>query len=307
MANPDFISEYFIKPIWSHSGYNPVNTAVYAVLALSAAYLIYSHFKKSRIKIDANFILSIIPFVLLGSTVRVITDSIDTGVMQKYVSGNAGSFFAGIYSAILNSHIYDYPTESGNLFSYFMTSPGIWILTAAIVFASMLICHYSNRWKLLPYFGLALWFPHLLLLIPMSRNYSLFLLIILLAILATYLSSLILKRYKISGAAPLAVVFSHALDGAATFTVIDVASKVLGTNYGEQHVVSRFIGEIFASTGYGFFLFFLVKVALASAFAYLISTEKDADDQQKTFLFLILIIIGLAPGVRDALRLLTGA
>jgi uncharacterized membrane protein len=98
------------------------------------------------------------------------------------------------------------------------------------------------------------------------------------------------------------VVAGQALDGAATFFVIDVFSKVSGVAYFEQHVLGGFIGGFFGT----FFVFYLLKVGIAFAAAHVLREEKmDAED--RNYVALILIIMGFAPGIRDVLRMVLAA
>jgi uncharacterized membrane protein len=48
-----------------------------------------------------------------------------------------------------------------------------------------------------------------------------------------------------------------------------------------------------------------VKVLFSSAAVWIVETSDDRRDE-KNYILLLLIIFGLAPGVRDALRLLAG-
>ncbi|MFZ5501279.1 MAG: DUF63 family protein, partial [Candidatus Micrarchaeota archaeon] len=116
-----FIYDYFVRPIWERSGYNIVNTAVYALIAIAAVYLIY-RYMKGRIMIDDRFMGGVLSFVLFGSTVRVVTDSIDGGVFQAV---------SPIHQFMLDSHLWDY--------GYLTVSPGIYILTAGLFLSSVLL------------------------------------------------------------------------------------------------------------------------------------------------------------------------
>jgi len=300
----DFFGDYFVRPIWEHTGYNMVNTLAYALVALAAAYIIYKAFQKYKISIDREFLLGILPFVLLGSTMRVVTDSIDTRLMQAYVASNAGSFISGIYSAILASHLLDY--------SYLTVTPGIYVVTAALFLAVLAICNAFSKRELAKYVGFALWLPFLLLLAPMMAHFVYPLIAIVVAV-AAYLGAkaLFLKLGVKEELAPL-VVFAHALDGAATFVTIDLFNKLepactqLGKCYGEQHVLSAGLGNVLGFTGYGFLLFLAVKIGFSALAAYIVAKD-NAPEKEKNYIFLLLMIFGLAPGIRDCLRVLTGA
>ncbi|MFH2100637.1 MAG: DUF63 family protein [Candidatus Micrarchaeota archaeon] len=274
----NFINDYFIAPIWDHSGYNIVNTLTYAAIAILAVFLIF-RILRSRIKIDGMFIRSVLCFVLLGSTMRVVTDSIDTGAFKAV---------SQVHQLVLDSHIYDY--------GYLTTSPGIYLVTAFLLFVSMAILYRIRRMELLGHVGLALWLPNFLLLLPLMEYAVWALPILVLAAIPAYLVHRYLKDGILAG-----IVAGHALDGAATFFVIDFFSGISGIRYGEQHVFSAGVGEIFDT----FFTFYLLKVAIASAAAYLLMKEKMEVDE-RNFIALVLMIIGFAPGIRDVLRMVVG-
>ncbi|MBI5046122.1 DUF63 family protein [Candidatus Micrarchaeota archaeon] len=144
----DFIYKYFVNPIWDKTGYNSINTLVYAVIAILAVYAIY-RILKNKIKIDSSFVRNILCFVLIGSTVRVITDSIDTGVFKGVTP---------IHQFILDSGIFNY--------GYFTVTPGIYIVTAVLLFVVMAILYKLKKLDLLGKVGLIIWLPFFLLLVP---------------------------------------------------------------------------------------------------------------------------------------------
>ncbi|VVB66736.1 Uncharacterised protein [Candidatus Gugararchaeum adminiculabundum] len=283
----DFFNDYFVKPIWDRVGYNPVNTLIYAVIALAFAFIIYKGFEKYKVKIDQKFFLQVLPFILLGSTMRVVTDSIDSGVLQNHT----GDLF-GLTGIVVNSHIWDY--------GYFTVTPGVYFLTAALLFGSLALSRVLKKEEIFPGIGLVLWAFHFIILIPLFTYWSFALMILGIAGivgLAAYFAS------KLIGIEPFSsvVVFAHALDGAATWVIIDIFSKVTGRSYFEQHVVSDLLGK----TAIGFALFFLVKVLFSSAAVFVIEKD-DAKRQEKNYILLLLFIFGLAPGMRDVLRMLCG-
>ncbi len=276
-----FINQYYIEPIINHEGYNIVNTITYALIAILVVYFIYRIFKQKKIVIDKQFIINTVPFVLFGSTVRVITDSIDTNVMKQITL---------IHSFILNSHIYDY--------GFLTSSPGIYIITATLFLISLAIAHKMKNMKIVGYIGVALWLPHFIVLLFMMSYLQFALPILILTAIPFYIAFKYFKNDILAY-----VVGAHALDGAATFFIIDYFGKFTEKNYFEQHVVPSFIGELFGT----FFPFYLLKIAIAFGAAYFIAKEKEASEQEKYFIALLLIIIGLAPGLRDILRMIVGA
>lgn len=275
----NIIYDYFIDPIWSRTGYNVVNTLTYAIVAIVSVYVLH-RILKGKIAIDENFVKAVLAFVLLGSTMRSVTDSIDNGVFQPV---------SPIHAFILDSGIYDY--------GYLTVSPGIYIVTAALLLGSMAILHKLKRMELLGYVGLALWLPHFLLILPFM-HYALYALpIILLAAVPTYIAYM---RYK--DKIYSAIVGGQALDGAATFFVIDYFSGISGVQYFEQHVFSSAIGAL----GGTYFVFYLLKAAIAFAAIHVLREEK-MEQEDKYYIALVLMIMGFAPGIRDILRMVLAA
>ena len=154
------------------------------------------------------------------------------------------------------------------------------------------------------YAGLMLWLPCALLLLPFVQYLPYFALAIGIAAAGWLAATWALERFgkrKLDLHEKLAIA-GQALDGAATYVVIDIFGKMAGKQYFEQHVLSSGIGE---ATPLGFFLFFAVKVALASAIVYFLSKEK-LSSHDRALVLAVVAIMGFAPGLRDLLRMLCG-
>jgi uncharacterized membrane protein len=283
----NFIYDYFIRPISEHSGYNIVNTLVYAAIAIGAVFALH-RVLKGRVKLDDGFVRGVLCFVLFASTARVVTDAVDGGVFKPVTP---------FHAFVLDSHFWDYPPEGAPIWQYWTVTPGIYVATAALFLMTLLILHRIKRPELLSYAGLALWLPHFLLLIPFM-GYAIYALpILLLAAMPAYLAWRYFRDRTLT-----MIVTGQALDGAATFFVIDFFSQISGMQYFEQHVVGGAIGGFFGT----YFAFYLLKVAIAFAAAYVLQKEKmDAED--RNYMALILMIMGFAPGIRDILRMVVAA
>lgn len=289
----DIIGKYFIEPIFSRSGYNPVNTLAYAAIALACAYILWKALRKAGIDFAGkDFLFGILAFVLFGSTSRVLTDLSDAGAFQEYSGA-----LAPIYVWLAKSGIFAY--------GYLTVTPGIYVVSAILFLASLAAAKAMKKGNFAAYAGLALWLPCAILLLPFAKHFAFFAAAAALAAAGWKASSSILEKMmkaKLSIHGHLAI-FGQALDGAATFVVLDIFSGQSGISYFEQHVLPSAIGS---ATPLGFFLFFLVKLLLASALAYFISKE-SMDKEDKAYVLLLVAIMGLAPGIRDALRMLCGA
>ncbi|MCX6770715.1 MAG: DUF63 family protein [Candidatus Micrarchaeota archaeon] len=287
--------DYFISPIVDKTGYNAINTLAYAALAIGALYLIWRFMKGRKYDFSSPaFLHAAAAFVLFGSTCRVLTDLSDAGA----VAGMAlsASPIAPLYMAIHSSGIFRY--------GFLTVTPGIYLVTAALFLLSLAIARAMKQEMFAACAGFLLWLPIFLLVMPFMSNWMFFALAIAIAALGAYAAFFALERLgkmKLSVYEKLAI-GGQALDGAATFVVLDIFSKETGKGYFEQHVLSSGIGN---ATPLGFFLFFLIKIALAGAIVYFLRKEK----MEKSDIALVLIVVaimGFAPGIRDALRMLCG-
>ncbi|MEM4633623.1 MAG: DUF63 family protein [Candidatus Anstonellaceae archaeon] len=290
----DIIKQYFVNPIFDRVGYNPVNTAVYAAIALASIYLIWKVLHKRYDFSSKEFLYGALAFVLLGSTSRVLTDLSDAGAIR--VASNWGGEIGGLYSALDAWGIFDY--------GYLTVTPGIYIVIAILFLLSIAIGMVMKRPLFPAIAGIALWIPCFLLLIPFMAHFLYALLALGMALGgAAAMFWLIRKAFgEETGVHPFLSIFGQALDGAATFVVIDIFGKTTGKAYFEQHVLSSAIGH---ATPLGFGLFFLLKLVLATAITYLIFKENMRGDE-RALAFVVIAIMGFAPGIRNLLRMLCG-
>lgn len=280
-------NEYFLKPMYEHAGYNEVNTLFYALIAISCAYLIYKLFTSKGIKFNKEFIIRVIPFILLGSTMRVVTDSVDTGRMLGYEG-----FFKPVYDAILTSGIYNY--------GFLTITPGIYVVIGLFTLFAIYISYHFKKENYGSYLALTLFALHFLILIPMFTNiiYGLIVLIGAGLVLGVYLyfkrkSNLEVYWY---------ILLAQTFDGMSTFVTLDLFNKFEGKMYAEQHVVANFLGGMF---GESMLPFLIVKILLSIGIIYFLEREKN--ENERNYIALLVIIFGLAPGVRNTLRLVCGA
>jgi len=270
--------DYFVAPIMEKTGYNLVNTLVYVAIAVAAVYILFQIFRRYDVRIDKRFFWGTLTFVLFGSTARVVTDAVDGGVFTGVTP---------LHQIILDSGVYNY--------GFFTVTPGIYMVVAALFLSTFAVLHYLKRVELLPYVGLALFAFNFILLLPFMQYAWLAVPVLVMAGVPAYI---IYRKYGAEGAA---VVGGHALDGAATFVIIDIFPLFSGKSYFEQHVLSRAVGDLFGT----YLTFYFLKVAIAAAAVYLANKEKIKEDE-KIFLFLVIAIVGLAPGIRDVLRMVCG-
>lgn len=127
----EFFQAYFVNPIIFNQGYNIVNTTVYALILVIAAYMVYSALRKLKIKIDKRLAISVAPFILLGSSARVLVDS-------------------------------------GLTNTFLLITPLIYFVIFAVTFAVLLISRYIEKRFKIPYYKIMASVGIVLVLIPVS-------------------------------------------------------------------------------------------------------------------------------------------
>ena len=80
-----WIYEYYIDPIVYDTGYNPVNTVTWALILGLMLLAVMRLFRRLDIRIDERFVLSTIPYILAGSSLRVVEDADLLAAPLKYL------------------------------------------------------------------------------------------------------------------------------------------------------------------------------------------------------------------------------
>lgn len=270
----DFIQQYFCDPITGPAqGYNLVNTLTYAaIMFLIVIYFLYPFLKKQNIKFDYKFVLALLPFVVFGSSLRVLNDM---GFFRKTCN-------------ILDPNILTF-------------TPGIWFLTAGLVVASIFIAKKLSKnktdfEKIFGAIGAAIAIPLLLFeFVNFKASWEFFLIgimVILISLFARFVVSHLKKGFFSDNLNFLALA-GQTLDGSATFVATNLQ------NCGEQHPFSALI------LGVSPFLFVIIKVVLSLAIIYFIDQEIK-DKNINGFTKLVIIVLGFAPGLRDMLTVGVG-
>ncbi|WNY28132.1 hypothetical protein MmiEs2_03140 [Methanimicrococcus stummii] len=281
-----FIHEYYIDPIINDSGYNIFNTLTWAIILGIAVYLLIYFLQKMNIKIDAKSMAATLPFVIAGASLRVVAD---TGAVSPP-------------------------------FSYVLITPNIYffvfLVTAACLIASLLL----QKFKAVKTFHLAyaalgclfiLIVYWILFDVGTVANWWVPFAVAIVGIGLAVLFGAAAKRAGnavLSDKMNLMILAAHLMD--ATSTVIGI--EVFG--YIEKHVVPAFLIELTGTALVMYplklIIFFLVvwllDVGLEKAMADESDKEKSQIGQIKNAIKFVIIILGLAPGIRNSIRLFFG-
>ncbi|MGA2104914.1 DUF63 family protein [Methanoregula sp.] len=281
----DFIYKYYIDPVIYGEPYNIVETITYALILVIGVYLLYRWFSNSAwlsehgIKLDSSFILATLPYVVLGGVLRVIQD---TGMI------------------------------AGNWQFLIVTPPIYFVLfffTLGIIFISGTLKKHGLVKDFISFYafvGCLSVFVISLILISWGMAHTHIDLFILAIILLMALTSSVLvwscMRYVLSWeyvGDPLyiALIFGQMLDASATSYGLTFHPAV---HYIEQHVVGS---SLIQMTGTAFVMYPLKLVILFPAIYIMQLYRKEANPAFWYLVLLAMIVVGLAPGVRDMVRM----
>jgi len=275
----DFIYKYYVDPIVYGQPYNIVDTLTYALVLIVALYIIYRWLDHSKIvQVDSRFILATLPYVVLGGLLRVVED---TGMLHppwQYLLITPLIYFVLFLFTVLALVSTAHAEKAGLIRDYARMYAGIGVI-ACIAIAGLLVS-----------FGLENGIISIRVLAT----------ILAMGVLATALVY-IAMRYLLGwryAADPLylALIFGQMLDASATSYGIALHP----IDYVEVHVVGSNLIEL---TGTAFVMFPL-KLAVLFPGIYVLQHYRDESPAILWHLIVLaMITVGLAPGVRDMVRM----
>ncbi len=269
-----FAFDFFCRPIIERGGYNPVNTIVYgAVLIIAAFFIIFPMLERKGLKFDLKFVLALLPYILLGSSFRILED--------LHLVGRSCN-----------------PLE----WQFYTFTPGIYIATFIITMVSLAISVYAAKklkMNFRPIFGiigLALSIPLLWFNFTKFTEWTGFIEVLALAAVFIILTKFIVERFKknfFENKLNLLALSGQVLDGSATF----VATQFY--RCGEQHFVSDAVLQFFPLG------FIIIKILFVILLIHYL--ERDIKNKNlQNFIKMVVIILGFAPGIRDLLTIGVG-
>jgi|GEM_PF-549109 len=322
----DFFTEFFVNPILLNGWFNPVNTLLWGLILVVAAFLVYSGLlKRLKVRIDRYFALAILPFVFWASSTRVLRDLFYSLAQQS--AGNSQQFMSDIAYQIglIQQQAFSYisrfvpiPPIAG-FFSWIVTlfpTPGSYVFTFLFALACLLLSlaiqrlSSSRRWPRRLPAKVPYWKPMFLIglafcvlnvwMLPFTNPWGLGMILGITAGFAavffglTYLQEKKILKFPLFSRVNSALLSVHMLDSSATFV------SVMFFGYLEQHPVPRLFIE-----SVGPWTFFVLKLAVLLPSLYIIDKYAEEGDF-KNFLKIVILILGLAPGLRDSIRLGAG-
>ena len=274
-----FINTYYLDPIRGDEGYNPVNTFTWAVVLGICIFGVFRLLEKLKVKITPRFIASVLPFVLAGSSLRVLEDSP-----------------AGIIHSPL---------------TYLLITPNIYFLVFAVTVGCLWLSIRLQRAKLVKDFhvifagfGLVWFFANLIILLHFENIVAAQVPLFVLGAgtgltFAFYLVARHFKSSIFTDPLNLSILMAHLMDASSTYIGVDM----LG--YFEKHVVPSYLIEL---TGTALVMYPL-KLIIFIGVLYMLDTQFEDDKRSvdlKMLIKMVILILGLSPATRNTIRMMLG-
>ena len=275
----EFIYKYYIDPIRYGQAYNPVDTLTYAVILIIAIYGVYRWLRYAKIPVDGRFVMATIPFVVLGGITRVVQD---TGMIQ--------SDLQFLLVTPLIYFVLFFFTGGVLVIAWYLQQRGLvkdflqvyaWTGVGSVIFVALV----------LTVFGITRQSIHPEVLFTILGMASV-------ATLAVFaFMRYLLKWVYVQDPLYETLIFGHMLDASATSYGIDIHPL----HYVEQHVVGS---QLIEWTGTAFSFFPLKLAVLFPAIYILERFRHEGSTELWHLVVLAMIVVGLAPGVRDMVRMM---
>ncbi|HOK58349.1 MAG TPA: DUF63 family protein [Methanothrix sp.] len=264
-----FVQRYYVEPVINDSGYNPVNTVTWAILLGFFIVLIHRAFRRYGIGFSRRFILATAPYIIAGSSLRVIEDA----------------------------ELVDPPV------SYLLITPLIYLLVASVTLIALFISRrLTGGYRLYSAIGISWSILNLLLLIREGVQHPW----VPLAVIALgssitgcvlLLSRHLPHRFSIpKNGCAISVILSHMLDASSTYIGID------WLGYEEKHVVPTLLIHLVGSAA----VMYPVKLIVLLPLLAILDESLRDDRDMLGILMLTLLVLGLAPATRNTLRMTLG-
>ncbi len=261
--------KYYIEPIIYDSGYNPVNTVTWAILLGISILGLIKVFRRMDLKMDEHLVLYTLPYVLAGSSLRVIEDA---GMIKPPAS-------------------------------YMLITPLIYFLVFFVTIASLILTRKFlglNFYRIYAAIGLLWTFTILAALSTVGVQRPMVPVAIL--FLGTFLTGVIFLLRRplpqlnfLDNKYNLAILYSHMIDASSTYIGVDCFG------YYEKHVVPTYLIDLTGTAAIMYPLKLLVLLPVLS-----ILDQSLEDKSLRNLTKLALIVLGLAPAIRNTLRLTLG-
>jgi uncharacterized membrane protein len=274
----EFLYKYYVDPILHGEAYTVVDTLTYAAILIVSVYLVYRWLRREQIAINHDFILALIPYVVLGGLLRVVED-------------------AGLLP---------YP------YHVILVTPIIFLVLFACTIAALVVARFlASRGAISDWvrgfrnagIGASILVGFILAVYGFTTTtiaLDVLVIILSMAFISSWgLYALLFHLFRweyVTDVLYRILIFGHMLDASATSYGIDLHPL----RYVEQHVVGS---TLIGATGTAFVMFPLKLVVIIPAIYTLNLYKKEGNEELWHLILLAMIMVGLAPGIRDMVRM----
>lgn len=264
-----WIYEYYIDPIVYDTGYNPVNTVTWALVLGLMLIGVMRLFRRLDIRIDEPFVLSTTAYILAGSTLRVVEDADLLAAPLKYLLITPLIYF--LVAAVALSALVFFKTAVKERYLFGYAAVGLcWTGANLILLASL--------------GGGSLAIPAVIIMVGSS------------AALAAWAVGRWLDFQLLSDRLNLLILWAHMMDATSTYFGVD------WFGYHEKHVLPNFLIDLSGTA----LVMFPLKLLIIIPILALIEGGLRDDPSLRNLTLLALLTLGLAPALRNTIRLTLG-
>lgn len=264
-----WIYEYYIDPIVYDTGYNPVNTVTWALVLGLMLMMVMRLFRRLDIRIDERFVLSTTPYILAGASLRVVEDANLLAAPAKYL----------------------------------LITPLIYFLVAAAALSVLVFSRWAMKERYLAgYAVVGIFWTGINLIALVSKGTesllapaAIFALGSAAALMVWAAGSRLSFRF-LSNRLNQLILWAHMMDATSTYVGVD------WFGYYEKHVLPNFLIDL-AGTA---LVMFPLKLLIIIPILALIDGGLRDDPSFKNLTLLALLTLGLAPALRNTIRLSLG-
>ena len=264
-----FVHRYYINPIIHDTSYNPVDTITWAIILGFTVLGLIKLLGRLKIPIDESLVLYTLPYILVGSSLRVIEDADLVAAPWRHLLVSPPVFFLVFFGTIACLLLTRWIWGE----KYHAKYAAIGFIWAVFNLALLSSVGLSNDWVIAAVFLLG------------SGLAGIFL------FLRDRLSALSFLRDRFN----MMIIYAHMLDASSTYIGVD------WFGYYEKHVVPTFLINLAGTAA----IMFPLKLAVLLPALWMIDRSLQ-EPSLKNLTKLTLITLGLAPAVRNTLRLALG-
>jgi uncharacterized membrane protein len=270
----NFINEYYLNPIIYDTGYNPVNTITWAIILGLSLFGVLKLLNKLKVTVDEVFIFAVSPYIFVGGSLRVVED-------------------AGIVAAP---------------FKYLLITPLIYFFIFFVCVVALMLSVGLQRAVRINYYwpfaivGVAWSILDVWLLYTRAASFNAGIFALILSVGAALSFSVYLVARFLNFTLLKDRVNAFVLDG----QLLDATATSFGLTflpYAEKHVLPNFLIE---ATGTAFVMYPLKLVVTIPVLFIIDQYLKNESKNLIGLVKLAILTVGLAPAIRDTLRMTLG-